>query len=256
MVLPAIVGYTAVQLDSAAPVPHLILADSSMTLVGALAFDTAGNLWVPSVDNCEIVEYTASQLASLSGVRSAAPSLKFTTQCQSPVIGPSALAFDAAGNLWVGDLASHTIYEYDRFGLTGSGTVTRTPGIVLTLPGLSMPSAIAFDVNDNLWVAGDDSTVFVYDPASLGFSGSPPPLRTLTISRAVLVSLAFDHGGNLWLANFIHSEIDELTAAQLGNGGLVTPAVVITGDQNSVLGPTGLAFTPAISGLPLFTRRR
>ncbi|HTA73192.1 MAG TPA: hypothetical protein VK733_02915 [Gemmatimonadaceae bacterium] len=238
-VLPAVLELTRAQLDSAAPTPSVVLADTSLTLTGGLAFDTAGNVWIASVDNCEIVEYAAGQLA--------APTLKLTRHCASPVIGPNALAFDAHGNLWVGDIATHTLYEYPR--------AASSPTIVIGLPSMAMPAAIAFDAAGDLWVTSNDSTVYDYTPGQLAASGSPTPTTTLAISGTRLVSLAFDNSGDLWLANFATSTIDELSASQLRSSGTVTPVTVISG-PGSVNAPTGLAFSPRVSGLPLFTRRR
>lgn len=255
-VLPAIYEYTAAQLDSSNPTPHLSLADSSMTLVGGLAFDSAGDLWVASGDNCEVVEYLASQLASASGAMSLSPALKITQHCQAPVVGPYTLSFDVAGNLWVGDLGSHTIYEFNRFRLTGTGTVTLAPSEVLQLPDtLMMPSAIAFDAGVDLWAVANDSTVFGYTPGGEATGAGGSSMR-LVISGATLVSLAFDNSGDLWLADFHRNALYELSAEQMHTNGDVTPATVITGGQNVFALPTGLAFTPRVSGLPLFTRRR
>ncbi len=225
-VLPAIFEYTAAQLDSAAPTPSVVLADTSLTLTGGLAFDAAGNLWIASVDNCEIVEYAAGQWAT--------PTLKLTQHCTSPVIGPNALAFDAHGNLWVGDIATHTLYEYPR--------AASSPTIVIGLPNMAMPSALAFDAAGDLWVTSNDSTVFDYTPAQLAAGGAPSPATTLAISGTRLVSLAFDASGNLWLANFSTSTIDELSSAQLAVSGTVTPDSVISG--GTVAQPTGIALTP------------
>ena len=60
------------------------------------------------------------------------------------------------------------------------------------------------------------------------------------------MSLAFDSSGNLWLANFgtspATSTVDELSAAQLGGSGVVTPVTVIPSGSGTVNQPTGLAF--------------
>jgi len=240
-VLTAILEYTAAQLDSMAPTPHLVIADTSLTLTGDLAFDGNGNLWVASADGCEIVEYAAGQFT--------APALKLGTHCQSPVSGPQTLAFDAHGNLWVGDIGSSTIYEYPH-------AAAAPPTTVIALPNHAFPTDIAFDGTGNLWVTANDSAVFDYTPAQLAAGGSPTPATTLVIPGTRLSSLAFDNSGDLWLASFPTSAIAELSAAQLTGSGVVTPVTVITGGQSSVILPTGLAFSPRVSGLPLFRRRR
>jgi len=238
-VLASVFEYTVAQLDSAAPSPRVTIADSSLTLTGGLAFDSAGNLWITSVDNCAIVEYRAGQYA--------APSLKLTQGCRAPVIGPQAIAFDAHGNLWVGDLATSTIYEYPRASLTGTGVQTSPPVTLVGLPRHAFPTAIAFDAAGDLWVTTNDSTVFDYTPTQLAAGGDPMPTTTVAIHGTLLVGLVFDASGDLWLANFSNtfatSSVVELSAAQLTTSGVVTPAKVIP-SGSTVNQPSGLAFTP------------
>jgi DNA-binding beta-propeller fold protein YncE len=70
----------------------------------ALAFDSAGNLWVADVGNSRIEEFssTGAYLGQF-GSKGTGPG-QFN--------GPQGLAFDAAGNLWVADTDNNRLQEF------------------------------------------------------------------------------------------------------------------------------------------------
>src|SRR5205807_6913623 len=110
--------------------------------------------------------------------------------------GPSALAFDAFGNLFEADHGSNTIFKFTPagvkttfasglhgpFGLpfhagtlfesdTGSGTIIKFPaaGVKSTFAsGLNTPTGLAFDASGNLFEADQASgTIFKFTPAGV-----------------------------------------------------------------------------------------
>src|ERR1700728_2153053 len=84
------------------------------------AFDASGNLWFSSYDSTqEIVgELTPSQLAA-TGSPTPAVSLALGSNNE-----PAGLAFDTAGDLWVGYYESKTVNEFTANQLTSSGSPT------------------------------------------------------------------------------------------------------------------------------------
>ncbi len=70
----------------------------------ALAFDSAGNLWVADAGNNRIDEFssTGAYLGQF-GSKGSGPG-QFN--------GPEGLAFDAAGNLWVADTYNYRLQEF------------------------------------------------------------------------------------------------------------------------------------------------
>jgi hypothetical protein len=116
----------------------------SATLTGldaprALAFDSTGNLFVantggPTDEGTTVSKFAKDALAQLT----AAPSATLTG-----LNLPVALAFDSAGNLYVGKLIGTTVSKFVPGATTASATLT----------GLNGPVALAFDSAGNLFVA-------------------------------------------------------------------------------------------------------
>jgi uncharacterized protein (TIGR03437 family) len=106
--------------NSSLPTPlGLFLSDGSHFLVSNLAFDSSGNLWVVDTGNARVVRFNASVLAGTGGGVSADLELGQVdlNSSQTPLsstninsyyklnqfISPTALGFDANGDLFVGD---------------------------------------------------------------------------------------------------------------------------------------------------------
>ena len=108
--------------------------------------------------------------------------------------------------------------------------------------------AVVFDANGNMYVSKSNS-IGVYTPAKLAAGGAPTPV-TLTSSALINpVGMAFDSGGNLWVANTtvlgsaLNDSIISFTPAQLAAGGSQTPNKTIT--SGDFFDPLGLAFDSA-----------
>ncbi len=136
-------------------------------------------------------------------------------------------------------------YARDQLVATGSPS----PGVSLT--GTTNTSAgIVFDARGNMWVSDLSGHLYRYDAASLTSSGTPTPAVTID-ARAVVISttrtslswptgIAFDSGGNLWVANR-DSTLVRFASGQLVSTSSPTPAATIaTGSLRS--GLKGLAF--------------
>ena len=139
-----------------------VLTDAGECSPVSLAFDPQGNLWVADYGYNRVLEYpypfSTGEAATLVLGQPA-----FTTDGWSAAAmgenGPSALAFDPQGNLWVVDnnnrvveyLAPFSVCEAASLVLgqpdfTGSDFATSATGEYL-------PEGLAFDSQGNLWVA-------------------------------------------------------------------------------------------------------
>jgi sugar lactone lactonase YvrE len=138
-----VVKFTASQLvASGAPTPVVTLSANGTSLVGprAIAFDAAGNMWVPNVDGQTISEFTASQIVT-SG--SPVPAVVLTPTAAHSLADPIGVAFDASGDLWVGNGEGSSVVEFTPSQLATSGSPT--PAVTISGSGVGGPWGIAFD---------------------------------------------------------------------------------------------------------------
>src|SRR5690606_37741399 len=118
---------------------------------------------------------------------------------------PTALAFDASGNLWVTNRGNATVTRFDAAQLVASGSPMAAA--VLSDDGsnqLSGPSGIAFDAAGRLWFANTFSRkLFRYDDpgALVGGTTAAPDAVIDTFGFTAPVGLAFSESGDLWVSD-------------------------------------------------------
>ena len=196
-----------------------------------------GKVWLPI--SGATVGYDGSQLAS-SG--SPAPAVSTTTASGFD----ENAAFDRNGNLWVSNFNNSTIMGFTPSQIASSGSPTPNVTISASSSSLSGPVGLAFDSSGSLWVANDaNSTVVKYTSAQLAATGSPAPSVTISATGTSLVNpigLAFDSGGNLWVANFGNATVVKYGSAQLASTGSPVPDVILSASSGSLSGSLELAF--------------
>ncbi len=218
-----------------------------------LAFDADGNLWVTVSPSNTVVRFSSDQLA-----QSGQPVPEVVLGGMgSGLSEPAGLAFDAAGNLWVASFGSSRIVRYRANRL---GASTQIPDLIMegksaqpVVATLGSPKGIAFDRQDNLWVAyAGANRIARYTPderTGMGDISVTPPVQ-ITLTGAQLDGLAFDEGGGLWTP-FGADRLARLSPSQLttGSSTAVTPETVLAGA--GIGARVGLAFYAAPAGLPL-----
>jgi sugar lactone lactonase YvrE len=182
-----LVRFGAAQLSqSGAPVPEVVI--SGLGDPAAIAFDASGTLWVSDTRNRTISGYSAAQLEA-SGAPVPAIVL---SGIGASLANARGIAFDAAGNLWVGNTAARTIVAFSPEQLAASGAPT--PRVVLSAAegALPVPVGLAFDGGGNLWVMSITGILEKFAAAALAVSGTPSPAVRLELSDYLLLwGLAF-----------------------------------------------------------------
>lgn len=171
------ISHAQLAAGSADVIPLVTITDTTdLTSPSFAAFDAAGNIWISSLSNSKLVEFSASQLAS-SG--SPVPNVIISSTSLNE---PGEIAFDSSGNLWVTNAGNDTVVEFTAAQLAASGSPAAN--VIISDDGsgsLATPWGLQFDDMHRLWVFDYTSGhVVKYAPAQLATSGSPTPRITLT----------------------------------------------------------------------------
>jgi sugar lactone lactonase YvrE len=220
---------------------------SSLDEPAGIALDAAGDAWVTNSSSDTIAEYSKAQLA---GGGTQTPLVTLTADAQDSLKGPTGVAFDAAGDLWVVNSESDSIVEYTPGQLAQGGA--QTPAVTLTAnssQSLAIPYFLAFDAAGDLWVPNyATSTLVEFTPDELGASGDPTPATTIASDNASHlkgpVSIAFDAAGDLWTASSGTQSIVEYTPSQLATGAPM-PANTVSENNGDLAFPAQMAFDSA-----------
>jgi NHL repeat len=167
-----------------------------------IAFDNSGDLWLTDTDNNRVLKFvppfTTGMAASLvigqadfthGGTALAANGLNF----------PTGIAFDRAGNLWIGDTDNNRVLEFAPAFANGmsASAVLGQPDFVTaacntTQNGLCEPSGLDFDSRGHLAVAEYDNSrtmafkpPFTTDQLAEGVLGQPDFVTSTSTTTAV-----------------------------------------------------------------------
>jgi hypothetical protein len=217
--------------------------------------------------------FTQSQLSEL-GVNSLAPVLVISSTTFN---GPSGVALDSTGNLWVSNQglvpgttagafssAGTAIVEFAATNLpalpeTGTQHSTLTPDVILSDDGQSSiqaPWALAFDSAGNLWSSNSNppSTLIEIAKASLTATAAPTPaviISSATVSGNPSLNapngLCFDDVGNLAAVNSAGAFGIAFYGVKQLVTGAPTPDTFIVGAATTLNVPAGCRFGPLTS---------
>lgn len=254
-----------------------------------VTFDALGDLWVADYANNRVLEY-ASPLAFSNGegaslvigqaafTTSAAPS----PPTAASLHGPTAIAFDGSGNLWVVDSGNNRVLEYNKPFSNGeaasivlgqSSFVVGTPNTGgLGASSLNNPHGIALDLSGNLWVSdfGNNRILEYLGPAFsthqaasvvLGqpnFSSGTANQGMANPSSNTLSGpwgITFDARGDLWAADSANNRVleyvpsfsnNQASSLVLGQSSFTSGTSNAGGLSASSLSlPAGVALDPA-----------
>jgi sugar lactone lactonase YvrE len=155
-----------------------------------------------------------------------------------------AVAFDAAGNLWVASQNDSLLLAFAPGDLAGSGSRAAARVISSVGGSLSAPTGLAFDAGHRLWVVNAHSaTVVRFDPAQLAAGGAQVPAVVLSLPGTP-ATIAFDAAGALWVGDPEFHTIAKFAPSQLEASGSPPPVFRLTA-ADSLQNPGGMAFDAA-----------
>jgi len=227
-----------------------------------IAFDSSGNLWVADSQDNRVLEYraplTSGEAASLV-IGQASLTSTSNSNANSNMSDPQDIAFDPSGNLWVADTQNSRVLEFkapfsngeDASLVLGEPNITSYGGND-TQSALSLPEAIAFDHEGDLWVAdsGNSRVLEFAPPFSTGmnasrligqdsyFAGGPNATQT---TLGYPEGLTFDASGNLWVSDPGYARVLEF------NDPLSYTSLATTTSTTSVTAETTTATTTSSS---------
>ncbi len=172
-------------------VPVATITNASFNGPLGIAFDADDNLWIDNNGGTTVVEVASAVLKAAVGVTP----VTLNTALLSQTIGglmtinnPWGILFDSEGNLWISNeqlsvsKCAGSVVEFLASQISGSGTITPTPNVVLTPTAvagtfsLCDPNGITMSKQNNLVVAnaaGD--SLSRYSSGQITASGSPTP---------------------------------------------------------------------------------
>ena len=145
---------------------------------------------------------------------------------------PYQLAFDGAGNMYVGDYSGKNVTKIAAGGGTASVVNFGTPGSI----ALQNITGVALDGAGNLFVGDhENSRILVETPGGVA---SVLTINGLSPALGFPVALAFDGAGNLYIADFTNGRIVEISSLVVAGSTSSGKATVIGTGSYSFSGST------------------
>ncbi len=172
--------------------PVISVVSSNTAIATVTATQTPYGLTVTPVGiGTATIAVTAHPASGTSGLTATTLSFNFVVAPQ--LSGPSGVAFDSAGNIYVANTAANNVKIF-----TSAGVASPIAGGVITT-GLSGPWGVAVDSAGNIYVANRTSNnVKIFTS-----TGAVSPIAGGTISGLnTPYGVAVDGAGNIYVANF------------------------------------------------------
>ena len=164
--------YAAGAAGNVSPTATISGAATGLSSPNGIALDTHGNIYV--ADGANLSGFGSVTVYAANATNNAPPTVTISGVATG-LAEPEALAFDAAGNIYVSNGMGNSVTVYSA-GASGNATPTKT--IIGAATGLSTPNGIALDAAGNLYVANESGGSVTVYPA--GATGNAPPVAVIS----------------------------------------------------------------------------
>ena len=221
---------------------------ASLNSPSSVAAGPDGSIYIVDSSNGRIRKVTPSGVITTV----AGPGASDTRQDGIPAIGanlgqPTAIAVDAAGNLYVTDTETNRVRRISTDGIirtVAGGGMSQAEGVAATSVALKGPQSLALDTAGNLYIGDVDRIRRVNSGGAIftiagngkaGFSGDGGPATLASISDPF--GLLIDRNGTLYIADSGNGRVRSVTPSGIIN----TVAGNGNGDFSGDGGPAALA---------------
>ena len=192
-------------------------ASAQLNTPRGLAVDSAGNLYIADSNNNRIRKVSDGVITTVAGTGTAGFSGDYGPAAAAQISCPTAVAVDAAGNLYIADLGN------GRIRRVSNGVIATVAGPDLLnepLRALSAPVyaySLAVDLAGALYLADDHSNILkvangvitrIAGSSVAGFSGDGGPAVSAKLNAPM--GIAVDSSGVIYLADSQNDRIREL----------------------------------------------
>jgi uncharacterized protein (TIGR03437 family) len=193
---------------------------ATFDLPGGLAFDSAGNLYIADTGNNVIRKISGGTITTVAGIQGQGPAYggDLGAATVANLSGPTAIAFDAAGNYYIADNGNSLIRKVDTSGIINT-IVGASGGTSGTAGSLDHPNGVWIGAGGALYIADSNhARVARWAPPDLtniagnnvaGFKGDGGPANLAQLNKPT--GIAMDAAGNIYLADTNNSRIRKIT---------------------------------------------
>src|ERR1017187_8922736 len=237
---------------------------ATLSSPGGLVFDASGNLYIADTGNNVIRKISGSTITTVAGNQAQGPNYggDLGPANGANLWGPTAVAFDSAGNYYIADNGNSLIRKVDTSGIIttyvgASGGTNGTAGKLSAPNGLWLDPSGALYIADSghnrlaRYVAPSAFSNFAGTEAAL-FSGDGGPALSAALNKPT--GLTMDAAGNIYLADTNNSRIRKITPDGIittiagsrligysGDGGNATSAA-LSYPRSIVVSPNGTVY--------------